>query len=181
VKSKDASGQLPAFVKAEDPAKLTLEANNPFGGVVAVLRIDGQKYTVEVPERKKTTRESGYGSWSGIPLRWATELFLGRVPCPTEGDRREAVFQSTEEGDLIVQTKETLRGADEKFVYRFREWNGKAWPESVGWERGGPFSSKVEFIFDEPESGSGSPLRWEAKSAQGEVKLRWRDRQVETK
>jgi hypothetical protein len=74
------------------------------------------------------------------------------------------------EHDLVVETGE------EKFIYSFRSWGGKAWPEKLHWERNG--GAGVDFKFDDPEDKTASPRKWEAKSVQGEVKVRWRDREA---
>src|SRR6185312_11794511 len=84
VKSRDASGQFPASVQA-GPEHLYLEITNPLGGTEATIQIDGNRYTIDTTKQKHGGVRGGEGSWGGIPLRWATELFLGRIPCP-EGD-----------------------------------------------------------------------------------------------
>jgi hypothetical protein len=77
----------------------------------------------------------------------------------------------------VVETPASVESDAEKFVYRFRSQGGGWWPEALHWERKGTFGTKVDFKFDQPEAGSLSPLKWEAQSQQGEVKVRWRERE----
>jgi hypothetical protein len=174
--SKDASGQFPATVTAKAPDTLLLEVTNLLGSTQAIITVEGRKYTVTVPDKAgNRTRREGAGSWGGIPLNWASDLFLGRIPCPTETQIAGARLSVNEERQLIVDIE---RGEREKFVYSFRQWAGKAWPERLHWEKHGKIASAVEFKFDDPEDRSASPRKWEAKSALGEVKVRWRDREA---
>ncbi len=176
-KSSEASGQFPAEVVADSPNQLKLEVTNLVGGTEAVITVKGEKYQIKVPNKKERS-ESGYGSWGGIPLHWATELFLGRVPCPQVSGAEQLRLSRNEEGELVVEVPPSLKGAKETFVYRFRNWEGKAWPEALHWEREGTLSASVDFKFDDPEADTLSPRKWEARSQQGEVKVRWKDRDV---
>lgn len=176
--SKEAKGQFPAAVNAQSPATLRLEITNLVGGTEAVITVEGQRYAIQVPGKNQRS-EQGQGSWGGIPLRWSTELFLGRVPCPNPGELEGADVAVDEDGVLTVETRSSLQGQGEKFVYRFRSWNGGRWPVSLHWEKKGPLATSVEFKFDDPEDRTASPRKWEAKSSQGEVKVRWRDRDVQ--
>lgn len=167
--SRDAKGQFPASVDAVSPDRVTLEVTNLLGSREALIQVDRGSYTVDVPSRGKQAGHHavGVGSWGGIPLRWASELFLGRIPCPAENtvDR----IETTSDGDLVAETK------TDKFTYHFRQWAGHAWAESLHWDGQG---TQVDFKFDDPEDKTGSPRKWEAKSARGEVKLRWKDIQI---
>jgi hypothetical protein len=174
-KSSEASGQFPAGVEATDPGKLLLEITNLVGGTEARIRVDDRHYRIEVPGKPRQDRE-GWGAWGGIPLEWATELFIGRVPCPPASDRAEARLSMSGE-DLVVETPHSLEREAEKFVFGFRKWGGQPWPERLRWERAGAMPLVVEFKFDDPDDATHSPRRWEAKSAQGEVKVRWKDRE----
>ena len=171
--SAEASGQFPAAVDASVPSNLKLEVTTLLGGTEAVIRVAGDHYSVK-SSHKNRNRE-GNGSWGGIPLHWSSDLFLGRFPCPTGV---KATTSVDAEGDLVIATESSLGADAEKFVYHYRDWNGGPWPESLHWERAGAFASSVDFKFDDPEEGTGSPLKWEAKSSQGEVKVKWRDRNV---
>lgn len=174
-KSTEAEGQFPADVEAKAPARLRLEVQNPFGGTEAVISIEDQKYSIQVPKKKEQDQE-GYGSWAGIPLRWATDLFLGRIPCPPSAEIRQT--RVTDKGELEIETTGSLQGAPEKFVFAFRRESDESWPETLRWERTGTFAVTVDFKFQDPETRTRSPLKWEAKSARGEVKVRWRDRRT---
>lgn len=176
-KSDEASGQFPAMVKATAPDSLYMEVTNLLGGTEARIKVSGRQYTVEVPGKPEQDYK-GYGNWGGIPLRWAADLFLGRFPCP-EGDPGSLDATVTDEGELVVVVPATLGGDREEFHYRFRKWGGKPWPESLSWKREGPFGTSVEFEFDQPEDETRSPLKWEARSARGEVRMRWKQRNLD--
>lgn len=183
-KSKDASGQFPALIQVAGGASPTLhlEITKPLGGTYAILRVQGTEYTVDVPSKQEQNR-SGRDSWGGIPLVWATDLFLGRIPCPKSEVQASSRLSIGPEGELIVEAPEGAGRKAEKFVYRFKSEtraDGKRlWPESLSWsssrQDGQPLS--VEFRFDDPEERSWSPLKWEATSPFGEIKVKWRERE----
>lgn len=174
--SKSASGQFPAQIRAEAPDQLQMEVTNLIGGQVAVIRVNGSKFDINLPEKGGRSR-TGYDSWGGIPLRWATDLFLGRIPCPPTSVWKSAEITVSDSGELVVQTFSAGgKRRAEKFVYGFRSWAGKPWAERLRWERLGASRSHVDFRFDDPEDESRSPRKWEAVSEQGEVKVRWKDR-----
>ena len=179
--SKEASGQFPAEVKvSREPRLLRMEVANLVGGREALITVEGERYSIDVPEKKarKAQKESGQGTWGGIPLRWAPDLFLGQVPCPSTAQLQGASRTVDGEGNLRVETRPSTEGAAEVFEYRFRDFAGDRWPASLVWERTGPFVKRVEFKFDDLEDYTHSPRRWEAKSPEGEVKVRWKERQV---
>jgi hypothetical protein len=178
--SKDASGQFPANVTAKAPDNLTLEVVNLLGGTQAIITVEGKKYTILVPDKNgKNRKREGQGSWGGIPLNWASDLFLGKIPCPSRESLVSARLSVSPDHDLIVEVPASgaASAGGEKFVYSFRSWGGKAWPERLHWEHAGT-QATVDFKFDDPEDKTHSPRKWEAKSAQGEVKVRWRDREA---
>jgi hypothetical protein len=187
--SKEAKGQFPASVNASAPDKVTLEVTNLIGARQALIQVDHGSYTIDVPDKKggNTRQAQGMGSWGGIPLRWASELFLGRIPCPSQGAKIPLRLQvESATGDLTAETPADQSGGTERFVYHFREWAGKPWPETLHWEHkgqrdatpGAPKDTTVDFKFDDPEDKTGSPKKWEAKSPRGEVKLRWSDLRI---
>lgn len=179
-KSKEASGQFPANVDAPAADRLKLEVTNLMGGTEAILSVEGRRYKIQVPN-KKGRDEQGESSWGGIPLQWANALFLGRIPCPEGATTKDAVLSRGNDGELIVETVQTLDRLPERFVYRFRTFEGAPWAESLYWERKGIAGSTpvaVDFKFEDPESKTRSPQKWEAKGTQGEVKVRWKDRQA---
>ncbi|MDR3606689.1 MAG: hypothetical protein P4M08_04820 [Oligoflexia bacterium] len=173
VKSREASGQLNGDVRAQAPDTVELEILQPLGGVWATIRVQGPNYSVDVSGKPDQGRK-GHRVWAGIPLRFATDLFLGRIPCPPTGSRADAQINS--ENELVV--KGGGPNSSGTFIYRFRVHEGSFWPESLHWELGlqgdGPVA--VDFKFDEPEAVTRSPLRWEAHSDRGEIKLHWRHR-----
>jgi hypothetical protein len=181
-RSKEASGQFPAVVEAPAVDRLKLEVTNLVGGTEAILTVEGRRYKIEVPNHKERD-EQGESSWGGIPLEWANALFLGRIPCPDASLVKEASFSRDSNGNLVVETQKTLDRLPERFVYHLRPLDGGLWPDSLHWERKGIAGSApivVDFKFEDPEDKTHSPQKWEAKGTQGEVKVRWKDRQVES-
>lgn len=174
--SQEASGQFPATVEAVSPDRVRMEITNLLGGTEAIILVQGREYRIEVPGKPEKT-EKGAHTWGGIPLEWATELFLGRIPCPPTGPEKRLSIGS-EPGELVVSVPASLHGAEEAYVYRFRRWAGRPWPESLRWERKSAPPVAVEFKFDDPEEKTRSPRKWEAKSPRGEVKVRWKDREL---
>jgi hypothetical protein len=178
-RSKDASGQFPAFIKAnaataEHLAQLKLEVQKPFGGAYAILTVDGTHYSVEVPSHPERNRV-GQESWGGIPLVWATDLFLGKVPCPSTQELAQIQVSKNEAGDLVA----TRNG--ETFVYHFHSGlpgsgdSGPFWPDTVRWTKG---DLVVDFKFEDIDRQTHSPFKWQATSANGEIKTQWRDREL---
>jgi hypothetical protein len=178
--SPDASGQFPADIVVnaggiDQPGNLRLEAHNLLGATVGVITAEGNVFKVEMPGHPEKTQK-GTGSWGGIPLEWASDLFLGKVPCPPQSDLR---FSWSPEGKLVVDAAPSLGNEAQRFVYSFKMINKKAWPEELHWERTGFAPLAVDFKFSHPEENTLSPLRWEAKSSLGEIKARWKNRQHE--
>lgn len=67
---------------------------------------------------------------------------------------------------------------EEIYTYSFRSWAGKPWSDHLIWERKGPRPLVIEVSFDDPDPSTNLPRRWEAKSPLGEVKVRWKDREL---
>ncbi len=176
-KSKDASGQFPAVVQVNSSdTSLRMEVTNLVGATEAVIKVNGRHYVIDVPG-KKSQKQEGHGNWAGIPLRWATELFLGRFPCLSAAAMKDATIQTNGEGLVTIETKSNLESGAEKFVYKMKTWAGKPWIDELHWEALGNFAAKVDFKFSDPEDTGGSPRKWEAKSDQGEIKVRWKERE----
>ena len=167
--SKDASGQFPADILVTAPDQLKMEVTNLIGATQALITLNGSHYKIQIPG-KNPKQYQGEGYWGGIPLRWATDLFLGKIPCPSSQDRKTAKVSVDASGKL---TAETVSG--DRYIYSFRSWEGLPWAETLHWEKAGKANS-VDFKFDAPEEHSRSPKIWEAVSTHGEVKLRWKDR-----
>lgn len=179
-KSKEASGQFPATVFAEsEKSRLKMEVTNLVGGVEAAIEITGDEYLIQGPKLKAPMK--GKQSWGGIPLEWAHALFMGKVPCAHRSEWVILKLESPSDGQLTVRRPVSgLKNHEEIFEYRFKKWGEEYWPEHLIWSRTGEGKeTRVEFKFDDPEEGTGAPKRWEAKSAMGEVKVRWKDRSPE--
>lgn len=176
-RSQEASGQFPALVSAESPDQLHLEVTNLLGGTEALIDIHDQKYSIQATHHK-IQNQNGVGSWGGIPLHWGAELFLGKIPCPSEIELKKGSLSLNAEGDLVVDIQQNhLKGA-QKYVYHFRNWGGTPWPETLTWQFLDIPSKAIEFKFDDPEDRTRSPRKWEAKSSRGEVKVRWKERDI---
>ena len=177
--SPDASGRFPATVRVNAADGLKVEVNNLIGGVEAVIEVRGGQYSVKVPNHPEKS-SSGKGSWGGIPLMWANELFLGRIPCPATSDAGRLNFEIGSESTVGVRVRPGgAKGVEDYYLYRFKSVKGKPWPQSLRWERTvNGRTGGVIFAFDDPDDTSGSPLRWEARSGSGEVKVRWKDRET---
>ncbi|MCM2322567.1 MAG: hypothetical protein NDJ90_04835 [Oligoflexia bacterium] len=177
VSSKEVSGQFPATIEISAPDALVMEVTNLLGGREALITIRGKQYTVDVPP-KKGRSQAGTRTWGGIPLEWAAELFLGRFPCPPSDAIADSAIRWTDERTLEVDVPPNLSREAQRFVYRVQTQGDRLWPEALHWERKNPPKLEVDFTFANPESDTHSPRRWEAKSPQGEVKVRWKDRQL---
>lgn len=177
--SQEASGQFPALVLAKTPDQLTLEVTNLLGGTEAIIRVNGTYYNIQAAKKNKGQSREGYGSWGGIPLNWATELFLGKIPCPGRSELKRSELSVNDDGDLVVEVPGDVPGGGERYTYHFKSWAGGLWPQKLKWEKLGTGAPReVSFEFDQPEDATGSPLKWKAESSRGQVKVRWRDRDV---
>jgi len=169
------SVQFSAFVNAEQQGTFRLEATNPLGGTEATIEYRDGRFVVSRPG-KGTELDRQATHWNGIPLRFALELFLGRVPCPEPASLDRGSFRLTAPGTVEWE----LSGA-ERWHWEFRDENGSTWVDRLVWQSLAPGArereGEVEFLFRDPDSKSGTPSVWEVKSRQGEVKVRWRDRE----
>ncbi len=174
--SKGTGGQFPAEVVAAAPDSVHLEVTNLIGSTQAIIDVKDGKYRIQALDKKGQLKPMGAGkdSWGGIPLRWATDLFLGRIPCPSEASRGGAKISVGPDQSLKVEA------GTETFIYRFRSYAGRPWTEGLTWEISKPIGEqkRVEFKFDDPEDKTRSPKKWEARSSDGEVKVRWKDREI---
>lgn len=177
--SDEISGQFPVNVMATIPDQLNLEVTNVLGGTEALITLKGDYYLVtgaDKKDEKAEKRSEGWGRWGGIPLKWATVLFLGKIPCPNPST--DLRLLKTDNGGIRVTLPAKGTHLSQVFVYSFRNWKNQPWPESLHWEEGEGQGPSVDFKFDEPDEGTLSPKKWEARSVRGAVKVRWRDREV---
>src|SRR5689334_17219323 len=77
--SKEVTGQFAANVIASVPNQLKIEVTNILGGTEALISVHDNHYEVTSTSGKKEKKDEGFGSWGGIPLVWASNLFLGKV------------------------------------------------------------------------------------------------------
>lgn len=179
-KTSEFSGQFPANVAVSLPDQLKLEITNLLGGTEALITVGHDHYEViDTRGKQSEKKDEGFGNWGGIPLRWATDLFLGKVPCPSSSAETRASVN--EDGELTLLAREHPGKWQQKFIFEFKNRDGKPWPSRLHWEHLESPSVSVDFHFDDPEDETLSPQKWEAESQQGKVKVRWRDRNVSLK
>jgi hypothetical protein len=174
-KSPEAKGQFPAEVRASANGKMELEVTNLLGGTEAWIQVEGTK--VEV--RKNQTGpliQSASGAWGGIPLRWASQLFLGRVPCVSEKDILKSDLRRVDHDKIEIQLKSGSKIL-ESFFYQYIGIDGKAVPVRLIWKRMNLEPLEIDFHWDYAGSETGLARQWSAVSALGEVKLRWKQRE----
>ena len=179
-RSKEATGQFPALVHAVDQGRLELQITNLLGASEAVVKVDEKTFTIE-SHNPKISSQKGSGVWAGIPLKWATVLFLGQMPCPDAAAQKSMMLSKGEkEGELRVRIPAAAgqSGDEESYVYSFKSWAGQPWVDHLFWERKGSRPLTIEIQFDDPDPAQNLPRRWEAKSSLGEVKVRWKDREL---
>ncbi len=176
VSSRDLSGQFQASVVVNSADHLELDVTNPLGGSQALIKIDRGQIEIVDFSGNNETRQKGQEYWGGIPLRWASDLFLGRIPCPPKSSSLK--LEVGKDGELIAILGSSKDDAHQKFIYQFSQWNHQPWPTSLTWSREGLKSAQVDFIFDSPEKETGSPEKWEARSSQGQIKMKWRTREI---
>jgi hypothetical protein len=177
-KSPEASGQFPASVMVDSAQRrLDLEVTNPLGGTEARIRVEGQSYRIIAGRGEKSRQEEGHSTWAGIPLHWAVDLFLGRFPCPKR-DGLQVSFDDHQQ--LVARVEASLSGGEE--VYRYHldvsDDGTRIWPRMLEWKQAGALGAEVRFQFFSPEDGTQSPTRWEVESSRGEIKAKWRERDL---
>lgn len=178
LQSSEMSGQFPANILVNSPDQLELEVTNFLGGTEAVISVTQDQYEITHLHGKSKKQKVGAKTWGGIPLKWATNLFLGRVPCPPLAPHSQLSVDTA--GQLLVLIPEQGKVASQKFTYTFKEIENMPWPDSLHWEQLGIEKVSVDFEFDDFEKDTLSPKKWHAKSPQGSVKVRWRERSLFT-
>lgn len=176
--SSENTGQFPASVRAQAPGSLDLEVTNLVGGSEASIEVRGERIQIRVPGKKPKVF-MGQGSWGGVPLQWATTLMLGRFPCPPSEKLASARLSLTESDAVTVEVG-SKKGTEDReiFVYRFKMEKGNLWPQSLHWEKTGAKIQSVDFEFEQADEENLSPTKWTARSEKGEVKVRWKKRNV---
>lgn len=187
IESKEMSGQFPATVRVEYPNLLGVEVTNLIGSPQAWLKIENEKTEL----RFTTENEKEYGKpparsmLGGLPLELASRLFAGGVPCPLESEERSARVKLTPEGGVEVFEQNTRTRTVTHIHYSFTRYAGKPWVNEVRWEKlaqGAKRSAKsnlITIIREDPSGPDGAPIRWSASSALGEIRIRWKDRNVQ--
>jgi hypothetical protein len=168
-KSKEASGQFPAVVKASQELGLTLEVTQLMGARAALIEIRGNEFKVETPSQGSVSKKAR--AWGGIPLEWAGALFMNRLPCPDLGASSFS-WSLSEKGELRARS----RDGTETWTFSVVQRQGSAFVEKVVRERQGKVD--LELNREDPDPQDGWARRWEIKSGVGEVKVRWRDRKT---
>jgi hypothetical protein len=178
--SPELTGQFSASVSAKSPDQLTIEFMNILGGTEAIVTVKGNRYEVNSSDRSPEKRDTGYGSWGGIPLRWATNLFLGKIPCPVSKKGTSGNLQSfvNDEGELVLTLPKDGSFEAQQFIYSFVVVRDRPWPASLHWQPSDDSKKSVDFKFSSPDEATLSPKLWEIRSAKGAIKVKWQEREV---
>ena len=173
-KSREASGQFPAEVRAiaapSKPLELQLEIKQLLGARAALIEIRGHDFKVETPKDGAVTRKAS--SWGGIPLEWASQLFLDRFPCPSVSEMGTLRWRWLDSGELEGRSS----SGQTVWRFKFRSWNESPWVESVFWQKSE--GKTLDVKRGDPDPQEGWAQRWEASSPSGHVKVRWKNRKT---
>lgn len=168
-RTPEASGQFPASVKAARSGDVDLEIVDLIGGKVATLTVRGESFDLKHAQDPSRSF-SGNGEWNAIPVRWLNQVFLGRVPCPTSAEIRRAEFLQIDSEHVEARLPK-----NDRVIYRYAMSGAILWVKEIDWLIHG---QRVLFTFDDVEFGSGAPLKWTVKSSLGEIKARWKQRDL---
>lgn len=205
-RSKGVSGQFPADITWKTAEPVTVSVTNPLGGREAIVELTDQEFQVKRVGKggKLRTVQRGKGHWSGIPLRFASALFSGKVPCPmgkvssvTWQENYLTAIDAEYRYQYAVIPKTTAASASrsipsdffvQKMIFSdLRELSKSS--GSKGETRWGPSSQNpspkkegmtepLVLEFKEPDSDFyGQAKKWTAQSQFGEVQMRWRSRE----
>jgi len=172
IKTQKEEMQFPATVQVFG-TRLALEVTNLIGGQEATIQITGDQYEVKSPSRP-SLNQKGQGSWNGIPVAWAVGAFLGRPPCLSVEALTASQVEGQSEGAL-------LKVSSKNFIYKFRDWSGKKWIKGLSVQEQDKSSTKsnLEFEFERPDVVHGAPWVWRITSSEGELRVRWKDRELQ--
>ena len=172
------SGQYSTSVMAPNSENLKISVDNILGGTEATIQITPRQYVINRGEGKGN-RMQGNGYWHSIPLKWAILLYLGKIPSPSlELDGAVLELAQSELGKLDAVVKDPSGKVLETFSYTFRDLNQEPWPEFLTWTKETGKKIKVDFKFDQPDSRTLSPKKWEAQSNESYLKVIWKERTV---
>lgn len=173
VKSPEANGKFSADVVASSSGELQIEVTNPLGGTEAVIRVSQGTYKIEIPGKPEKTQK-GLGYWGGIPLHWAVDLFIGKIPCAPQASREDQPRFHWDQSlhALRVEAKGAF-GDLETYDYFFGESEDGPRLKKVDWNRRGAFQSHIRMTFQEWNESKQLYKKWSAESKQGEVAVRW--------
>lgn len=176
-RSKGVSGQFPADVVWKNSGPILITITNPLGGKEAVVELKSSEFKVSkyAANGKMKTVQRGKTHWSGIPLRFAESLFTGQYPCPSSLPQQ----MNWRENTLVV-----LDGAD---TYEYNaEWTkadssqNENLVQKIVWKTQDKSTDPLTIEFRDPDSEFfGQAKRWTAKSEQGEIHLRWKNREAQ--
>jgi len=169
-KSKEASGQFPARVLARSGNELRLEITQLLGARAALIEIRGNDFRVETPQDGAVSRKAT--SWGGIPLEWASRVFMDRLPCPAPSEIAALRWRWVNDREIEGRPQT----GDQKWVFRLGSWNQKPWVKAVLWQKSS--GNALELKREDPDTQEGWATRWEVVSSVGEVKVRWKERKT---
>lgn len=160
--------QFPATVKVEKN-ELNLEVTNLIGGREATIHIQGESFEIR-SDTRPSMNQKGKGSWNQIPVSWALKGFLGQPPCFADGSPK---FYSagSKEGQIVFSL------AGDRWVYDLETSAGKERITRLVRESAGA-GQNLEIVFERPDPATGAPWAFRAVSLDGELKVRWKDREL---
>lgn len=187
VESRELTGQFPATVRVDYPARLALEVTNLIGAPQAWLKVENGTTELrfsEGNEKEYGNQPQARSMLGGLPLELAPRLFAGGNPCPSDSKNSDIRIRENSEGGLEVEELDLRTRDSTRYVYFFTRYAGRPWVKEIRWEKlakGGNRSAKsnlITFQREEPTDPDGAPKRWSASSIGGEIRVRWKDRSV---
>ncbi len=92
--TKEFKGQFPASLHFEKDGKFLLEVTHILGGTLMRLSSDSKSFNIEMPSKPKLNQK-GLTHYLGLEVPVLSQLFLGDLPCPEVGVKRDVkVFEN---------------------------------------------------------------------------------------
>ncbi len=162
--TQEFKGQFPASLHFEKDGKFLLEVTNILGGTLMRLSSDSKAFNVEVPSKPKLNQK-GLTHYLGLEVPVLSQLFLGDLPCPEVGVKRDVkvfeneirimtsqwtwIFYQASESEGFVPVRVVLTPTSQEVGHHLKiELLIEAWDRELG------FAKKVSVHSPEGE------LRW---------------------
>lgn len=168
IDSPRGKGQFPANVLYDrlPSPKLVLQVTDLIGTPLSEMTVDDQGLRVvgqgsDIDWIKKSIETQ---SLLGLKPKTLISLFAGKPICPAQVERVHWA-----DGELIADVNRTI-----SYRYGVVSWGGRLLVSSLS-----VTGLRVEFM--DPEDPIGLPKQMHGESAQGSIKVRWRDRKLQLK